>query len=51
MIDELSDGSESFLTGRTSRHHNPATALRNRWRLVNECGQIVALDFFLQFAK
>jgi hypothetical protein len=51
MIQKLCHRVDPLFTGRTSRHDNASSALRDRWRLVYEVRKIVALNFFLDCSK
>jgi hypothetical protein len=51
MVEKLNRGINSLSTGWASRHNNATTALRDRWRLINELRKIVSVNFFLDCSK
>jgi len=42
---------DSLLAHRTAWDHDSASAFRHRWRLIDEIGKVVSLNFFLNGSK
>src|SRR5258707_15843826 len=51
MIKERLHGINSLSRAGESRHDHTLTALRDRWRLINEVRKIVSVNFFLNCGK
>jgi hypothetical protein len=51
MVQKLRDCSETCSTARTARNNDTLTALGDRWRLINECIEIVAANLLLQSSE
>jgi hypothetical protein len=51
MVDKLGDCSEPGSTARTARNNHTLTALGDRWRLINECVEIMAENLMLQSSE
>jgi hypothetical protein len=51
MVEKLNRGINSLSTGWAPRNDYAFSALRDRWRLINEIRKIVPVNFFLDFSK
>jgi len=51
MIEKVWHRSKFLYARRTAGYHDAVAALGDRWRLVNECGEVVSVEFGSQSGK